>query len=456
MNPTRRTPSSDDIALIGAACRFAETPDLATFWRRIVQGTTIPADTAQTLGALYTCDADAPFVREPPVPGEDHAACFLLQLIGEALADAGLQPATTLQTDRTALFLCHNPAHTPASVNWLQQTLLLDQTIGLVRAANPHLTAADFDRLREAWKRALPPFGPRTIEPAWRHVLPVRIAQALGIIGPANLCDTGWTSGITALEQAADALRARRCDMAIVAAIQPPISPATRQGLATLLPQSTRPRLLAFDHQSDGVTLAEGGTILILKRRRDVQNAPESIYAILRGTGSAIARQSLADCASLQVAPLADALFRSLRRACREVPDDMDAIDLYEANASGLPLQDQAELRFLQTIAGYRDAANAPMVVGTVKTAIGHVLTASALAAVLKAALALRAAALPPSCADDKEIQRLSPNLCTLAAPRPWIAVSTRNRPRRAAVASIDFTGNTAFALLEASSGSQP
>lgn len=448
MKPSRTAPLQEEVAIIGASCRFADVPNLTAFWRRIVQGTPTPADQPLALGSLYACSAEIPFFRDASWLKDDPCACFVLQLITDALRDANIPINNTLQIDRTGLFVCHNPVHSATSVNWLQQTLLLDQTLQIIRAANPHLTAGQYDKLREAWQRALPPLNRQTIESAWRHLLPTRLAQTLGVIGPATLCDTGWTSGITAMEQAVDSLRANRCDMAIITAIQPPLSATTRQGLEILLPHSTRRHIQTFDREANGVTLAEGGITLILKRLRDAQTSGDPIYAIIRGTGTAIARTSATgDCAPLQVAPLADALVRSMFRACKDINNTLDTVDLYEAHASGLPAQDQAELRFLQTVTGQRTA---PLVIGSVKSAIGHTLNVSALAGVLKAALALSASAFPPSNADDKELQRLSPNLCTLPAPRPWIAISPQNRPRRAAVVSMDFSGSTALAVLEA------
>ncbi len=449
---TKFEPSRDDIAIVGMSCRFAKTPNLRAFWRRILAGE-VGTGPLRQLGDLYACDPAQVMMPGNLESGEEKVFFFALQLVQEALADAGTR-IDELAPERVALMAGYTPAFSPASVNWLQHTLVLNQTMALVRRLVPAAQVESaVKQVQAAWQASLPEFSKPHIEWAWRHALPVRLAQALGISGPSCVADLGCLSGTASLTAAADSLRAKRCDTAIVAAVQPPLSPELLEGLKLMLPCTADGKALPFDRLSDGIAPGEGAVCLVLRRLREAKAQGDHVYAVIRGSGSSVAPQARNLPLGTAGQGLERALHAAFAQAARRFAEGMDGIDYYEAHASGAPDEDAAEIAFLKSSVQTRPQANPTLVVGGVKPLLGHTLTIAGLAGIVKTALVLDSRILPPSCVDDKEFSKMPgarPPLASIAAPRPWLSSGT-SRPQRAAVSVLDVLGVAGCVILEAS-----
>lgn len=435
----------DDIAVIGASCRFSEIEDVSVFWHEILKGRVVHGKQPRSLGPLYSCDARRVMLPSDIVPGEDKVVYFAEQLIAKAFEDAGYN-AGLLPSDRVGLFMGVSVILPSARVNLLQQTLVLEQTEALFRRMG--LPEEIFEKLKVFWAETLPPFSFKTLEGAWAHTAAIRVAQTFGFAGPAGIYDAGAVSGFSALQAACDSLRTRRCDFALVVGIQPPFSPEVLKAFGHIMPLSTREQFLPFDKNSDGTVLGEGGVCLVLQRMRSAEENNTQIYGLVRGIGTMVSKIGRNGSAS-QVQNLADGLTRAFRRCCRKIETGMDAVDYYEANGSGIPEEDAAELKFLREVTSVRPVDLPPLAVSANRNLIGHTFAAAGLAGVLKALLAVRMKIIPPSAADEKEFQKSGPGLCSVQAARPWISGGGRVCPRRAATGGFDFTGAAACAILE-------
>ena len=152
--------SREDIVITGMACRFAESPNLAAFWRNVMQhkshftplngnaaspnGAAVRKDlfdrpfpiSAGQLGDLYACTpADQYFPRKMNA-GENQDVFFTVQLAIDALRDSG-STINNLPTDRVSFRLGYAPPFNTASVNWLQHTFFIDQTLDIVQKFFP-------------------------------------------------------------------------------------------------------------------------------------------------------------------------------------------------------------------------------------------------------------------------------------------------------------------------------
>lgn len=435
----------DDIAITGVSCRFSGIEDVSVFWHEILKGRFVPGTQPRRLGNLYSCDARRVMLPADIVPGEDKAVYFAEQLISKAFEDAGYN-AGLLPSDRVGLFMGVSAVLPPARVNLLQQTLVLEQTEALLRRMG--LSEETFEKLKVFWTEALPPLSFKTLEGAWAHTAAIRVAQTFGFAGPAGVYDAGAVSGFSALQAACDSLWTKRCDFAIVVGVQPPFSPEILKAFGYVMPLSTREQFIPFDKVSDGTVPGEGGVCLVLQRMRSAEENNTQIYGLVRGTGTMVSKIGRNGSGN-QTQNLADGLTRAFRRCCRKVESGMDAVDYYEANGSGIPEEDAAELKFLREVTAVRPLDLPPLAVSTNRNLIGHTFAAAGLAGVLKTLLALRMKIIPPSVADEKEFQKSGPGLCSLQSARPWISGGGRARPRRAATGGFDFTGAAACAILE-------
>jgi len=451
------------------ACRFAETPNVAAFWKNILQRRALftpfadmadaanPSASRKTLfdrpyptyaaqlGDHYACNPTDQYFPRKLNAGENQDVFFAVQLAIDALRDSG-SSVSSLPTDRVALRLGYAPPFNPASINWLQHTLFLDQTLDLIRKFFPGAEPEQIEEIRAQLAGSLPEPNPYAFVSALGCTMASWTAHLLGFAGPAFAIDAGGISGHQAIQSAIDDLRLRRADIALAGAIQPPLNRAVVQGLSGAMIFSRGKTLQPFSRDADGTLPGEGGAIFVLKRLKDALRQGDRIYAIVRSTGIAAA---LID--QHQRIPTPERLTRAVTRAMHAADATPDSVQLIEAHGSASPHADQVELDVVHEIYGER-AHGRPLVgIGSVKGNIGHTLWANGAASLAKTALALYHRVLPPTVAVEKPNPRIvsakSP-VYLLSEARPWIR-GDKSHPRRASVTAIDFTGTCASAILE-------
>lgn len=456
----QHSPSREDAAIVGMACRFAEAPDLAAFWKMILLkraafsplppgdgagalfGAAPPTHAAR-LGDLFSCNPADQCLPRKINAGENQDLFFAVQLASDALRDGGIA-LNALPTDRVSLRLGYAPPFNAASVNWLQHTFFLDQALEIIRTFCPDAAEGQIEEMRRRLAASIPAAAPGAFLSSMGSVTASWIASLLGLAGPAFVLDEGAVSGIQALQGAADDLLAKRSDIALAGAIQPPLNRAFMQGVAGVYRFTQGRRVCPFGRDADGTLPGEGGVFFVLKRLRDALRHGDRVYAVFRGAGITAA-------SSDRRAPTPERLGRALARAFRAADAPPDSVRLLEAHGSGIPYSDQAELRAFQEFYGGPCPGRPLIALGSVKGNIGHTLWAAGAAGVAKAALALYHRLLPPQTPVDKPSPGLAAPHAPIrlaAEPRPWLCGDPK-RPRRACVTSIDFTGACAAAVLE-------
>jgi hypothetical protein len=176
--PFSRT-SREDIVITGMACRFAESPDLAAFWRNVMQHRALFTPLAETaspndrptprkplfdrpfplcagqLNDLYACNPSDQYFPRKLNAGENQDVFFAVQLAIDALRDSG-STINNLPTDRVSLRLGYAPPFNSASINWLQHTLFIDQTLDIIRKFFPGAESEQIDDIRTQLTSSLP------------------------------------------------------------------------------------------------------------------------------------------------------------------------------------------------------------------------------------------------------------------------------------------------------------
>jgi acyl transferase domain-containing protein len=203
-----------------------------------------------------------------------------------------------------------------------------------------------------------------------------------------------------------------------------------------------------FHRGADGILIGEGTGVVVLKRLPDALAAGDRVYAVIRGTGIA----SDGRAASL-LTPEPAGQLRAVREAWAAAgldPLAPDAIGLLEAHGTATPAGDRAELLTIAEAFGpprTDEAAGAPPALGSVKSMIGHTMPAAGIAGLIKAALAVHHAVLPPTLhCDDPHPDLKGTRFRTLAKAEPWTDTGT---PRRAGVNAFGFGGINAHVVLE-------
>ena len=460
--------SREDIVITGIACRFAESANPAAFWQNVMrrralftplqdslqEDYSIPRKNifdrpfpaaGSSLGSLYACNPAEQSFPGKMNAGENQDVFFCVQLAINALRDSGIS-VRSLPTDCISLHLGYGQPFNTASVNWLQHTFFIDQTLDILQKLLPSTVPAQLDEIRAQLSASLPAPTPYALLSSLGCVIAAWTAQSLGLAGPALVSDAGAVSGHQALQDAMDDLLTRRADIALAGAVQPPLSSAMLQGMSGTLPFSRRKTLQPFSRNSDGTLPGEGGVFFVLKRLKDAVRQGDRIYAIVRSTGIVSAAPG-----NNQRVPTPECLERALTRAMRRADAAPDSIHLIEAHGSGIPNSDQTEINVMHELLGARKPQQPMVAIGSVKGNFGHTLWAAGAAGILKAALALHHRVLPPHIEVEKPIQKImtakSP-LYLLSEARPWIR-GDKKKPRRACVSTIDFTGTCAAMIME-------
>jgi len=262
-------------------------------------------------------------------------------------------------------------------------------------------------------------------------------ARTLGLEGPAFALDAACASSLYAVKLACDLLHDRTCDVVLAGGINHADDLFLHVGFSTLSALSASGRSRPLTRNADGLLPAEGAALLALKRLDDALDSGDRILAVIRGVG-------LSNDGSERglLAPDCGGQIRAMRRAYAVSGIDPLSVGYVECHATGTAVGDAIEVRSMAEI--FAGAEGLPM--GALKANLGHMITASGAAAIVKILGAFEAGALPPTIDAGNPIEAIGETpMRLLARAEPWAA----HGPRRAAVNAFGFGGNNAHVILE-------
>jgi acyl transferase domain-containing protein/3-hydroxymyristoyl/3-hydroxydecanoyl-(acyl carrier protein) dehydratase len=273
------------------------------------------------------------------------------------------------------------------------------------------------------------------------------IARALGLGGTAYTLDAACASSLFALKLAIDELGSGRADAMISGGVSRPDPLYTQMGFSQLRALSPRGKPAPFDAEGDGLIVGEGAGLFVLKRLRDAVRDGDTIHAVIRGIGLSN------DLHGDLLAPSSEGQLRAMRAAYQQAGWSPQDVDLIECHATGTPIGDSVEIESLKRLWGEGGAgwSAGQCVIGSVKSNVGHMLTAAGAAGLLKILFAFKHKTLPPTANQSRPSPRLaledSP-FRVLRGPETW-RQRGRDVPRRAALSGFGFGGINAHVLLE-------
>jgi acyl transferase domain-containing protein/acyl carrier protein len=429
-----RSRAAEPIAIVGLSCRYpgADSPD--AFWQLLEEGRDEISDVP-----IERWDASLYYDPDPDVPGKmnSRAGGFLA---GIDMFDAnffGISPREARSLDPQHRLLLEVSWEALESAN-VPPRRLRNSRGGVFVG----ITAADYSkRVVSQGMESIDAYG------GTGNALCAaagRLAFTLGWQGPALAIDTACSSSLVAIHEACNSLRVGECDIALAGGVNLMLDPAVSITLAKAHALSPDDRCRTFDAAANGYVRSEGCGIVVLKRLSDATYNGDRILAVIRG--SAVNQDGRSSGLTVPNGLAQEAVIRDALKVASVPPA---AVRYLEAHGTGTPLGDPIEIQAANEVLAVGRDPGDPLLIGSVKSNIGHTEAAAGVASVIKVVLALRNERLP------KTLHFFNPNphvpwerlnVKVAAEPTPWPAGNGR---RIAGVSSFGFVGTNAHVVLE-------
>jgi len=271
-----------------------------------------------------------------------------------------------------------------------------------------------------------------------------RLAYLFDLQGPTMTLDTACSSSLVALHLGCQSLRNSECKLALAGGVHAMLLPENMVNACKMGMLAGDGRCKTFDASADGFALGEGCGIVVLKRLTDAQADGDNILAIIRG--SAVNQDGRSNGIT---APSKLAQEAVIRKALANAGVEPWRVSYVEAHGSGTALGDPIEIDALSAALGEGRSPDQRVMVGTVKTNIGHLAGAAGMAGLIKTVLALQHREIPP----HLNLREPNPHICweekPVLIPTKLISWPSQEQTRIAGVSSFGWSGTNAHVVLE-------
>ena len=427
----------EPVAIVGMGCRFpggADNPDL--FWQILSQGESaiseIPPD---------RWDVDDYFDPDPDAPGKMYTRWggFINRVDQFDPQFWGISPRETASMDPQQRLLLEvswealeNAAQSPGRLAGSQTGVFLGMSTndyGPLQLTGGGLSQIDTY------------MGTGNLF----SVAAGRIAYLLGLQGPALVVDTACSSALVAIHLACQSLRSGKCDLALAGGVGLILSPFGTIQMSKARALAEDDKCKTFDAGADGYVRGEGCGVIVLKRLSDALSRGDHILALIRGTAINHDGRS-----SGLTVPNGQAQKAVIESALADAGDlDPRLVTYVEAHGTGTPLGDPIELRALVGALCKDRSPSRPLLVGSVKTNIGHLEAAAGIAGLIKTVLSLQHGRIPPHLNFNQPTPHFDWENNPIRVPTENLPWETEDGHRLAGISSFGFSGTNAHIIVE-------
>ena len=421
----------EDVAIVGASCRFPGANNVGEFWDNLMNGVDsvceIPADrwdmdrfysADREPGKMYTreggflddiAEFDAEFFNI-----SDQEACWidpqhrmLLENSYRALEDAGISPHP-LADSNVGVFMG-----------------IMGQDYAFIP------TMDDIDVIKQFQGAGL------------SHSAGVgRISYVFGFEGPSIAVDTASSSSLVALFQAVRSLQDGNCNMALAGGVNAILAPVNSLLMSKAGLLSPDGRCKSFSADANGFGRGEGCGVVVLKRLSDAQRDGDRIMAVVRG-GAVVHNGFSGGITS----PSGKAQSRVIRDALKDAGVAPSQVQYLEAHGTGTEFGDPMELGAAAGVYGKGRQPDQPLLVGSVKANISHLEAAGGVSGLIKTVLAIHNGVIPPQANFDEP----SPHIQWQRMPIKMVTEATdwpETEQRLAGITALGLVGTNAHIVL--------
>ncbi|HEX5748379.1 MAG TPA: beta-ketoacyl synthase N-terminal-like domain-containing protein [Archangium sp.] len=462
--PRRR--QAEPLAIVGMGGMFPGAPNIESLWKRLLEGhdatREVPKDrwkveryhhpdrkdrTYTKLGCwLDELPTPTMEMRIPPAAWASLDPSHVVTLLSteQALKDAGYSP-DKWDRDRVALALGFLPYQgikflADTRVRWAEFARELRET--MEKSGLPEeLRLAILRNAEERYKAGLPPISEDSLTGYLGSLNAGRISALYDFHGPHMVMDSACASSLAALHGAWKLLQHREADVVLTGGVWADMSPEFYIAgcrFNALSAKGSQP----FNAQADGFVPGEGAGILVVKRLSDAERDKDRIHAVIRSiAGSSDGKGR----SVLPPSEMGETL--AMRRALASANLPPASVDYVECHGTGTALGDVVETKSTHN-AYSSEGRTRPILIGSVKSNIGHLNAAAGAAGMIKVTRAMQERVIPRSLKSEPRNPKIPQGVEVVTDNREWPAPAG-GAPRRAGVSSFGVGGSNFHAILE-------
>lgn len=432
------TSTQEPIAIIGMACRFpggSTTPE--AFWQLLRDGRDGIVEVPSSRWNI-----DAFYDPDPQAPGKMYtrSAAFLdsIDQFDARFFELSPREAARMDPQQRLLF----------EVGW-EAFERAGLTLAKLADSRTGVFVGMMNNQEYMWLQEHQGLGDHDDDPYYRlgsasSVAAGRLSYYFNLKGPALTIDTACSSSLVAMHIACQSLHNGECTLALVGGVHIILQPENMVNACKMGMLAVDGYCKTFDAAADGFALGEGCGAVVLKPLSAALADNDSIIAVIRG--SAVNQDGRSNGLT---APNKHAQEEVIRQALANAHVDPSQIQYVEAHGSATALGDPIEVEALMAVMGKTRPVGQPLLIGSVKTNLGHLAGAAGMAGFIKTVLALSQREIPQHIHLSKPNPYLDWNAYPVKIVDQRQSWPNTDGARMAGVSSFGWSGTNAHLILE-------